>query len=114
MYAMVDASDYQKVATIASDEGFENLKKKFLAIEGNASISKDDVKTKDITIETVQILSVEDTTKCFLTDTENNRYKFTITDENEDVAAFLKPQDVVNITYTEQEEVNLIQSIERK
>lgn len=114
MYAMVDASDYQKVATIASDEGFENLKKKFLAIEGNTSISKDDVKTKDITIETVQILSVEDTTKCFLTDTENNRYKFTITDENEDVAAFLKPQDVVNITYTEQEEVNLIQSIERK
>lgn len=114
MYAMVDASDYQKVATIASDEGFENLKKKFLALEGTQTIDKDELETKDITIESVQILAIEDTTKCFLTDTEHNRYKFTITDQNEDVAAFLKAQDVVTITYSPQEDVNLIQSIETK
>lgn len=114
MYAMVDASDYQKVATIASDEGFENLKKKFLALEGTQTIDKDELETKDITIESVQILAIEDTTKCFLTDTEHNRYKFTITDQNEDVAAFLKVQDVVTITYSPQEDVNLIQSIETK
>lgn len=114
MYAMVDASDYQKVATIASDEGFENLKKKFLALEGTQTMDKDELETKDITIESVQILAIEDTTKCFLTDTEHNRYKFTITDQNEDVAAFLKAQDVVTITYSPQEDVNLIQSIETK
>lgn len=114
MYAMVDASDYQKVATIASDEGFENLKKKFLALEGTQTIDKDELETKDITIESVQILAIEDTTKCFVTDTEHNRYKFTITDQNEDVAAFLKAQDVVTITYSPQEDVNLIQSIETK
>lgn len=114
MYAMVDASDYQKVATIASDEGFENLKKKFLALEGTQTIDKDELETKDITIESVQILAIEDTTRCFLTDTEHNRYKFTITDQNEDVAAFLKAQDVVTITYSPQEDVNLIQSIETK
>lgn len=114
MYAMVDASDYQKVATIASDEGFENLKKKFLALEGTQTMDKDELETKDITIESVQILAIEGTTKCFLTDTEHNRYKFTITDQNEDVAAFLKAQDVVTITYSPQEDVNLIQSIETK
>lgn len=114
MYAMVDASDYQKVATIASDEGFENLKKKFLALEGTQTMDKDELETKDITIESVQILAIEDTTRCFLTDTEHNRYKFTITDQNEDVAAFLKAQDVVKITYSPQEDVNLIQSIETK
>lgn len=114
MYAMVDASDYQKVATIASDEGFENLKKKFLALEGTQTMDKDELETKDITIESVQILAIEDTTRCFLTDTEHNRYKFTITDQNEDVAAFLKAQDVVTITYSPQEDVNLIQSIETK
>lgn len=114
MYAMVDASDYQKVATIASDEGFENLKKKFLALEGTQTMDKDELETKDITIESVQILAIEDTTKCFVTDTEHNRYKFTITDQNEDVAAFLKAQDVVTITYSPQEDVNLIQSIETK
>ena len=114
MYAMVDASDYQKVATIASDEGFENLKKKFLALEGTQTMDKDELETKEITIESVQILAIEDTTKCFLTDTEHNRYKFTITDQNEDVAAFLKAQDVVTITYSPQEDVNLIQSIETK
>ncbi|MDQ9787949.1 hypothetical protein RFZ51_07430, partial [Acinetobacter baumannii] len=32
MYAMVDATNYQKVATIESDEGFDTLKKKFLSL----------------------------------------------------------------------------------
>lgn len=114
MYAMVDASDYQKVATISSDEGFESLKKKFVALEGNEKVDQENLVKKEITVQNVQILSVEDTTKCFLTDTDNNRYKFTITSKNENVAAFLKSGDVVSIEYLKEEDVHLIQSIERK
>lgn len=111
MYAMVDASDYQKVATIASDEGFDNLKKKFMALEGNSETLEEELQKKQITIQSVQILNVEDVTKCFLTDTDNKRYKLTVTARNEDVVAFLKAQDVVQIEYTNEGSVNTIHSI---
>lgn len=114
MYAMVDASDYQKVATISSDEGFENLKKNFIALEGGNAPDAEDLQTKEITINTVQILTIEDTTKCFMTDSENNRYKITLSTKNEDIVAFLKAGDEVSITYIPAEDVNAIQKIERK
>ena len=112
MYAMVDASDYQKVATISSDEGFENLKKKFIALEGQGKVDKKDLETKEITIERIQMLAVENATKCFITDTDQNRYKITLTSKNEDTVAFLKAGDVLTVSYVPSEGVRLIQEIQ--
>ena len=112
MYAMVDASDYQKVATISSDEGFENLKKKFIALEGQGKVDEKDLETKEITIERIQMLAVENATKCFITDTDQNRYKITLTSKNEDTVAFLKAGDVLTVSYVPSEGVRLIQEIQ--
>lgn len=110
MYAMVDATDYQKVATIESDEGFETLKKKFVSTSGGSS-SAQDLKEKDITIASVQILDVDGTSKCFITDTENKKYKCTLTSKNEDVLAFLKAGDTISITFEELEDVSVINTV---
>ena len=75
---------------------------------------EEDLKTKDIKINTVQILTIDEATKSFITDTENNRYKITLSSKNEDIVAFLKAGDEVSISYIPSEDVNTIQKIERK
>ena len=85
-----------------------------MALEGGNAPDEEDLKTKDIKINTVQILTIDEATKCFITDTENNRYKITLSSKNEDIVAFLKAGDEVSISYIPSEDVNTIQKIERK
>ncbi len=111
MYAMVDATNYQKVATIESDEGFETLKKKFIGTKADEDEDSGETQTKDITVAEVQILIVENKSKCFITDDQGNRYKLTVSAKNEDVVAFLKNGDTVTIEYTPYEDVSIIKTI---
>ena len=113
MYAMVDAENYQKVATISSDEGFDTLRKKFIGSEVEED-DEDQQVEKDITIDSIQWLNVDGKSKCFIQDSKGNAYKMTITAKNEDVLAFLKKGDTVHIHYVEGDEVHLIKKIEHK
>ena len=47
----------------------------------------------------------------FFTDTENKKYKCTLTSKNEDVLAFLKAGDTISITYEELEDVSVINTV---
>ena len=113
MYAMVDAENYQKVATISSDEGFDTLRKKFIGSEVEED-DEDQQIEKDITIDSIQWMNVDGKSKCFIQDSKGNSYKMTITAKNEDILAFLKKGDAVHIYYVEGDEVHLIKKIEHK
>lgn len=113
MYAMVDAENYQKVATIESDEGFEVLKKKFIGTEDDEGNDKDKV-SKDITIDSLQWLNVDGKSKCFIKDTDGKMYKVTISPKNEDVLAFIQAKDTIHIEYVESQGVQSIRSIEKR
>ena len=111
MYAMVDATNYQKVATIESDEGFETLKKKFVMASGGEAVDSSKLKEKTIQIQSVKIINVEGHSRCFITDTEGNKYKITVQTKNEDILAFLKDGDSLSIEYEEDPDVNRIKEI---
>ncbi|MCF0106288.1 MAG: hypothetical protein HUJ53_05960 [Holdemanella sp.] len=110
MYAMVDATNYQKVATIESDEGFNTLKKKFIGQDGDEEESVSQVE-KTIEIASIQYLTVSNSSKCFLVDKDGNKYKVIITSKNEDILAFLKTGDTVTISFVANEDVNIIKKI---
>ncbi len=114
MYAMVDATNYQKVATIESDEGFETLKKKFIGAKIDEDDDTGESQTKDITVAEVQLLNVDAKSKCFITDEDGNRYKLTVSSKNEDIVAFLKAGDTITIEYTPYEDVSIIKTISNK
>ncbi|MDO4466913.1 MAG: hypothetical protein Q4C49_07880 [Bacillota bacterium] len=113
-YAMVDATNYQKVAVIDPDEGFNTLKKKFLGTEVEEEEDSKSNITKDIVVGRVQILNVDGKSKCFLTDNEGNRYKISVSSNNEDIIAFVKEGDSLSIEYVEDEAVHMIKKISWK
>ncbi|MCI5773887.1 MAG: hypothetical protein MR210_04925 [Erysipelotrichaceae bacterium] len=112
MYAMVDAVDYQKVVTVNVDEGLEALRKKFINASGSATIEVNETKTKTIIVKDVQFFMVNNETRAYITDVQDQRYKMTLTNDNENALAFIKPQDVIKITYQPQDDVSIIKSIE--
>ena len=112
MYAMVDASDYQKVVTVNADEGLEALRDKYISTSGNIILDGEDLEEKTITVADIQFYMVDNETRAYITDTQNNRYKITLTSENENILAFIKPQDRIKIAYVYHEDVSLIQTIE--
>lgn len=114
-YAMVDAKDYQKVSVYSADsiKNLELLKKQFISsknIEDNSDTSN--ILSKEITIKEYVILNSDGKSKVFITDTENNKYKLTVTASNENIIAFLQPNQKLKIAFVENEEVNIIKSIE--
>lgn len=113
MYAMVDATNYQKVATIESDEGFDTLKKKFLSLSSQEDVDEDELESKTITIQSQQVFNVEGKTKCFIVDQDGQRYKVTLTSKNEDILAFIKIGDTLQVQYVPDEEVNIIKKLEK-
>lgn len=113
-YAMVDATNYQKVAVIDPDEGFKTLKKKFLGTEVEEDDDTSKYLEKDIVIADVQILNVDGKSKCFLVDEEGKRYKITVSTSNEDIVAFIKAGDTLSIQYKESEDVSVIKKLSWK
>ena len=82
------------------DEGLEALKKKFL---GNDVTNVKDEELKDATLEIadVRYLVVDNTTRVYITDTQGNEYKLTLSTRNEDTVAFLKAGDTIKVKYLE-------------
>lgn len=103
MYAMVDATDYQKVVTVSVDEGVQALKKKMLDLQGNGKVSKDELITSTITIRNLQRIAIEGTTKYYFEDENGKQYKMDFSTKYEDQLAFLKEGDQLTIQYVESE-----------
>lgn len=105
MYAMVDATDYQKVTTVSVEEGLDTLKKQMLEIQGTSGKvdTSKDIKEVTITVSNVQKIFVEGNTKFYFQDEKGNKYKIDFSTKYEDQLAFLKNGDTLTITYVESE-----------
>lgn len=113
MYATVSAIDYQKVATVYSDEGLEALVKKTLNVLGTSGedISEDSMKKKEIIVSDVQRLSVDGNTIYYIQADDKTTYKITFSTKYENQLAFLKPGDKLNISYVDTEGIKTIRTI---
>lgn len=111
MYAMVDASDYQRVVTVSAEEGLEALKRKFVNYTGLESTSDEDLIEKTITIADINFYVVENSTKAFITSDEQELFKITLTSSNEDKVGFLKVGDMIKVSYHDQDGVKPIDKI---
>ena len=111
MYAMVDATDYQKVATVSIDEGLEALKDNFIS-ENINDFDNSSLQEATITIKNITFLNSGGITKAFIVSSDDEHYKVELNEENEDVLAFLNPGDIVDISYSPSD-VNIIKEIKR-
>ena len=111
MYAMVDATDYQKVATVSIDEGLEALKDNFIS-ENINDFDNSSLQEATITIKNITFLNSGGITKAFIVSSDDEYYKVELSEENEDVLAFLNPGDIVDISYSPSD-VNIIKEIKR-
>ena len=111
MYAMVDATDYQKVATVSIDEGLETLKENFIS-ENINDFDNSSLQEATITIKNITFLNSSGITKAFIVSSDDEHYKVELNEENEDVLAFLNPGDIVDISYSPSD-VNIIKEIKR-
>ncbi len=99
MYAMVDATDYQKVASVSIDEGLDALKRKFIADTDIDIGDSDTLETKTITISDIRFMTYDGSTKVYISDTDGDRYKVTVDSTNEDILGFIKAGDMITISY---------------
>ena len=113
MYATVSAVDYQKVATVSSDEGLDALFKKTLNLLGTSSdnISAESMKTATIVVKSIEKLNVEGNTQYYIQAENNEIFKITFTTKYENQLVFLKPKDKLNITYVDTEGIKTIKEI---
>lgn len=113
MYAMVDATDYQKVIAVSVDDGLETLKKQMLELQGSGSKSTSKKNTKEltITVNNLERIYTDGNTKYYFQDENGNRYKMDFTTKYEDKLAFLKDGDQLTIQYTESEGIMTINKL---
>ncbi|MEG1475236.1 MAG: hypothetical protein RSC10_05735 [Longicatena sp.] len=110
MYATVSAVDYQKVATVSSDEGLDALFKKTLNILGTSSesISQESLKEADISVKAVEKINVDGNTIYYIQATNDETFKITFTNKYENKLAFLKAGDTLKISYVDTEGIKTI------
>ena len=97
MYAMVDASDYQKVEAVPMDEGLETLKANFIG-ESNIVV-EDELVKETITINKLRFINNSGETHVYIEDVNGKRFKLNITKLNEEKVAFLNEGDTIDIEY---------------
>lgn len=115
MYATVSATDYQKVATVYSDEGLDALVKKTLNVLGTSDeISEESLKSATIKVSDVQRLNVEGNTLYYILADDGNAYKIAFSTKYENQLAFLKAGDTLKIRYIDADGVKTIKSIEEE
>lgn len=113
MYATVSAVDYQKVATVYSDEGLDSLVKKTLNVLGSSGedISEESLKKAEITVADIQRLNVEGNTIYYIKAEDGNAYKISFATKYENQLAFLKVGDKLSISYVDTEGIKTIKTI---
>lgn len=113
MYAMVSAVDYQKVATVSSDDSLDTLLKGMLNVLGSSGedISEDSLKTQDITVKSVQILNVDGTSVYYIQSDQDEIFKVSFAVKYEDKLVFLKAGDKLTLSYVETEGIKTIKDM---
>lgn len=114
MYATVSAVDYQKVATVYTDEGLDALFKKTLNLLGSGSedsISKESLKTEDITVAGVEKINMDGNTIYYIQSEKGDIYKISFTTKYENQLVFLKAGDKLNISYIDAEGIKTIKEL---
>lgn len=104
-YAMVDATDYQKVVTVSVEEGLEALKKEMASLQGGNKVDKEDLTTKTITVSNLKQVYIEGNTRYFFTDENGKKYKMDFSTKYEDTLGFLKDGDKLTIEYIDSDDV---------
>ena len=114
MYATVSAVDYQKVATVYTDEGLDALFKKTLNLLGSGSedtISKDSLKTADLTVAGVEKVNVDGNTMYYIQSEKGDIYKIGFTTKYENQLVFLKNGAKLKISYIDAEGIKTIKEL---
>ena len=112
MYAMVDATDYQKVTTVSVDQGLNVLKKQMIAIQGGSDdLSSAVTESKDITVNDLRLITSEGNTIYYFKDEEDMKYRMNFSVKYEDALAFLSDGDAVTVEYIESDDIQLVQAI---
>lgn len=114
MYATVSAVDYQKVATVYTDEGLDTLFKKTLNLLGSGSedsISKESLKTEDITVAGVEKINMDGNTIYYIQSEKGDIYKISFTTKYENQLVFLKTGDKLKISYIDAEGIKTIKEL---
>ena len=114
MYATVSAVDYQKVATVYTDEGLDALFKKTLNLLGSGSedsISKESLKTEDITVAGVEKINMDGNTIYYIQSEKGDIYKISFTTKYENQLVFLKSGDKLSISYIDAEGIKTIKEL---
>lgn len=113
MYAMVSASDYQKVAVVNSDEGLEALSKKMLNVLGSShdEVSSDTLKETTIKVVEKEVVNSEGTTIYYIKGDDGNIYKIPFSVKYEDDLIFMKKDAELNISYIDTDGVKTIKEI---
>ena len=114
MYATVSAVDYQKVATVYTDEGLDALFKKTLNLLGSGSedsISKESLKTEDITVAGVEKINMDGNTIYYIQSEKGDIYKISFTTKYENKLVFLKTGDKLKISYIDAEGIKTIKEL---
>ena len=112
MYAMVDATDYQKVTTVSVDQGLNVLKKQMIAIQGGSDdLSSAVTESKDITVNDLRLITSEGNTIYYFKDEEDTKYRMNFSVKYEDALAFLSDGDAVTVEYIASDDIQLVQAI---
>ena len=115
MYAMVDATDYQKVTTVSVDQGLNVLKKQMIAIQGGSDdLSSAVTESKDITVNDLSLITSEGNTIYYFKDEEDMKYRMNFSVKYEDALAFLSDGDAVTVEYIESDDIQLVQAITKR
>ena len=115
MYAMVDATDYQKVTTVSVDQGLNVLKKQMIAIQGGSDdLSSAVTESKDITVNDLRLITSEGNTIYYFKDEEDMKYRMNFSVKYEDALAFLSDGDAVTVEYIESDDIQLVMAITKR
>ncbi|MEJ8736224.1 hypothetical protein WKT02_02070 [Erysipelotrichaceae bacterium HCN-30851] len=116
MYATVSAVDYQKVATVYTDEGLDTLLKKTLELLGtgsNDTLSEESLKEADITVSAVEKINIDGTTTYYIQSDAGDIYKIPFSTKYEEQLVFLKANDHLKITYIDSDGIKTIKEIKK-
>ena len=116
MYATVSAVDYQKVATVYTDEGLDTLLKKTLELLGtgsNDTLSEESLKEADITVSAVEKINIDGTTTYYIQSDAGDIYKILFSTKYEEQLVFLKANDHLKITYIDSDGIKTIKEIKK-
>jgi len=111
MYALVDAKDYQQVYTIKAEKGAEAAINELINSATNGTYIEGDLLQKTIKLRVIKEVIIEGNTNFYLTTSEDELYRVVLTTANAKDLLTLKEGDELNITYTEDEDEKLIQSL---